>query len=560
MERFYKILARSWGGLHEAAFLLAAFALGSQFLGLIRDRLLAGRFGAGEELDIYYAAFRIPDLLFASVASLAAVTVLVPFFFEKLESDPSKIAVRRFMDGIFTVFLAALVVVAALVYVLVPRLAHWIVPGFSPDAVGEFVFLTRILLLSPFFFGVSNLFGTITQSLRRFTVFAAGPVLYNLGILGGILLFEPSFGIRGVVVGVVIGAFFHMAIQVPIIAREGLLPRPIWRPDLQDVGRVAMTSLPRTIALASSHVTATVLVAFASTIGEGSIAVFTFAMNLQSIPLAIVGVSYSVAAFPTLARLHTRGEYQEFLEEMTVAARHIVFWSIPAAVFFVVLRAQIVRTVLGSGAFDWTATRLVAAALACFAISVVAQSLVLLLVRGYYAMGDTRTPLLMNVTAAILTVVLGILLAASFSETPVFRYFVESLLRVSDIPGTTVLMLPLAFALGSLFNLGSLLWSFGRRFPEFFARIKQTILHVFASSVLMGFVSYNALNALDDFLDLDTFLGVFLQGLLSFVAGIIVHIFLLRILGNREAVEIAQSLRKRFWKERPIAPETEGVA
>jgi putative peptidoglycan lipid II flippase len=379
-EKLFRVLHRTWGNLHEAALLMAVFALLSQVLALFRDRLLASHFGAGEALDVYYAAFRIPDIIFVSVASLAAVTVLVPFLFQKLEEDPTRKAARRFMDDVFTTFLVVLVLTIILAAIFVPYVTHWIVPGFSSEAQEEFVLLTRILLLSPLLFGVSNLLGTITQSFGRFFVFALGPVLYNIGIISGIVIAEPIWGIRGVAYGVIMGACAHMLIQIPVVYREGLLPRLTLRPRLREIRRVVVTSLPRTLALASAQIAATILVGLASIMEKGSIAVFTLALNLQSIPLAIVGVSYSVAAFPALAKLFTKGEHDEFLKEITTAARHIVFWSLPATVLFVVLRAQVVRTAFGAGQFDWTATRLVAAALALFAISVVAQSLMLLLV------------------------------------------------------------------------------------------------------------------------------------------------------------------------------------
>ena len=125
---------------------------------------------------------------------------------------------------------------------------------------------------------------------------------------------------------------------------------------------------------------------------------------MQSVPLAIVGASYSLAAFPTLAGLWTKGDTRTFVSTLSTAMRHIFFWSVPALVLFVVLRAQIVRTVLGSGAFDWSDTRLTAASLALFAVSVVAQSAILLLTRAYYAAGKTRAPLFIAFGGALITV------------------------------------------------------------------------------------------------------------------------------------------------------------
>lgn len=300
VDRLLKMFNREWSGLHEAAFLLAGTAFFSQALGLVRDRLLAHQFGAGEKLDIYYAAFRVPDLIYASVASFVAVTVLIPFLLERMEQGEKKggkvgeqKGAKEFINSIFTSFVLLMTVVSAIVYLAVPYFGRSIVPGFSPAAYDQYILLTRILLLSPFLLGISNLFGSVTQSLRRFFVFAAGPILYNLGIIVGIVFLLPKFGLVGVVAGVVLGALLHLSIQLPVLISEHIVPRFTFRINWFDVKRVVLLSIPRTIALSATQIATIVLVQFASKIEVGSIAVFTLAMNLQSIPLSIVGMSYS---------------------------------------------------------------------------------------------------------------------------------------------------------------------------------------------------------------------------------------------------------------------------
>src|SRR3989338_7227448 len=215
--RLLRVFNREWSGLHEAAFLLAGTAILSQVLGLLRDRLLAGHFGAGESLDIYYAAFRVPDFLYASLASLVAVTVLIPFLLEHASAGgDSDAKAARFINRGFTVFVGVVALGCLLAYATMPRLAAFIVPGFSPELQTEFVTLSRILLLSPFLLGISNLFGSVTQSLRRFFVFAAGPILYNIGIIIGIIFLMPYWGVTGVVIGVLLGALFHVLIHLPL--------------------------------------------------------------------------------------------------------------------------------------------------------------------------------------------------------------------------------------------------------------------------------------------------------------------------------------------------------
>ena len=556
VQRLLRIFNREWSGLHEAAFLLGLTALFSQVLGLVRDRLLAHHFGAGMALDVYYAAFRIPDLLYASVASFVAVTVLIPFLLERIDGK-GVLAAREFINTIFTVFCLMMIIIIIVMFFLMPFFATLIVPGFGGAKLAEFIGLSRLLLISPFLLGLSNLFGALTQSLRRFFVFAAGPILYNIGIIIGILFFMPSLGLRGVAYGVLLGALMHVLIQVPVLLSEGILPRFVFSIHWPDIRRVVKLSIPRTIALSATNFAAMILIALASKMDTGSIAVFTFAMNLQSIPLAIVGMSYSVAAFPTLAKLWTGGNREQFLEQIVSATRHILFWSFPAIILFIVLRAQIVRTILGSGAFDWTATRLTAAALALFALSVVAQNLVLLLTRALYAMGRTKLPLYANVIGGLLMVGASFFFLNLFQHSLVFRFLIETLLRVSDTPRTSILMLPLGYSIGMLANLWILLMLLRKEFPTLLFRVKKAFMHTFSASIGMGFVAYHSLQVFALVFNQNTLLGIFAQGFFSGVIGICAGVFLLYLMDNRELEEIRIALHHKFWRQKPIVAEPE---
>jgi len=559
MDRILRVINKEWVGLHEAAFLLAGAAFLSQLLGLVRDRLLAEQFGAGSALDIYYSSFRVPDLIYASIASFVAVTVLIPFLLAIEKGSDIRERMTEFMDSIFTVFSLAMVVISAIAYVLMPYLATYIVPGFSHVEKEEFVFLSRVLLLSPFLLGISNLFGAVTQSLRRFFAFAMGPILYNAGIILGIVFLMPKLGLLGVVIGVLIGATLHVIIQLPILSREGIFPRFTLRPNLRIIKNVVHLSIPRTFALSVTHLSMMVLIAIASKIESGAIAVFMLAFNLQSIPLSIVGMSYSVAAFPTLTRLWGEGNRGAFLEQISTATRHIIFWSFPAIVMFIVLRAQIVRTILGSGEFDWTATRLTAALLALFSISIVAQSLVLLYTRAFYSMGRTKNVLYANISGAILVVVFSFALLFLYQESDVFRFFSETILRVSDISGTPVLMLALGYSLGLISNLVILGFMLSAVFSELWSELKISFLHSFSASVVMGFAAYHALQFFSKIFDMNSFWGIFLQGSLSGLIGISFGIFILRLMHSRELSEISESLRHKFWRAKPIAVEQDSL-
>jgi len=552
VRRFLKLFHRDFSGLHEAAYLLGVFALLSQILGLFRDRLLAHSFGASHLLDMYYASFRIPDLLFVSVASFASATAIVPFFIERINKGHEE--AKKFLNDIFTLFFIAMAVASLVAFVLMPVLAPYVVPGFSGADQAEVVFLARVLLLSPFLLGLSNLVGSVTQSVNKFFVFALSPVLYNLGIILGIVLLYPMFGILGMILGVVIGAFFHLAIQLPVILKEDFFPRFSAAVNWKSIRKVTLLSLPRTLAMSINNISVLLLITFASLISVGSISIFQFAYNLQSVPLSIIGVSYSVAAFPTMARLFANGEKKKFAEHITNAAKHIIFWSLPVIFLFIVLRAQIVRVILGSGRFNWDDTRLTAASLALFTISLVAQSLILLFTRGYYAAGNTKKPLVINFFSAMLIIVLAYFFTHSFSSQNSFFVFLQSSLKIQGIVGAGVILLPLAYSIGTIVNAVWQWIAFEREFAEGMTKeISRSFWHSLSASLAMGIVAYEGLNLFALVFDRDTFLGIFLQGFLAGILGIIAGIIVLIALKNPEFKTASVAMRHKFWKSQPIS-------
>ncbi len=559
VQRIFNILNKEVTGLHQAAYLLGLFAFFSQILALVRDRLLAGSFGAGSTLDVYYAAFRIPDFIFVSVASFVSVTVLIPFLADRInfEKEHNKENAQKFISDMFTVFIVVIIAITGIIFLFVPLFSDWIAPGFSMEQKKEFILLTRILLASPILLGLSSLLGSVTQVYRKFFIYVGAPILYNIGIIIGILFFYPIFGLYGVAMGVILGALLHFLIQIPVVLAHGLMPKFSFHINFSEIKKVVFLSFPRTLTLSSNHITLVVLVALASLMIDGSISIFNFSFNLQSVPLSVIGVSYSIAAFPTLSRLFSKGDRKAFCENIVMASRHIIFWSIPAIVLFIVLRAQIVRTILGSGQFDWSDTRLTAASLAVFSVSILAQSLQLLFVRGYYAAGRTRVPLFVNIFSAISTIALGFFLVHIFQTSQLFKYFIESLLRIDDIAGSSVVMLPLAYSIGIIANAGLLWVFFARDFKEFSLSLERTFAHSFAASIIMGFVAYRFLVFFSSIFDLDTFSGVFFQGFFAGIIGILVGILVMILLGNQEIAEIVYSIKHKIKGVVVVAPDKE---
>jgi len=561
VRRIFNLIHKEINGLHEAAYLLGAFALLSQILALFRDRLLAHFFGAGAVLDTYYAAFRLPDIIFVAIASIVSVYVLIPFLAEK--SSISKLKEKEFINTIFSAFFLIIITVSVIAFIFAPWLMKLFFPGLVDTAqFADLILLTRVLLLQPIFLGISNLFASITQIHRKFVLYALSPVLYNVGIIIGIVFFYPSFGFMGLGLGVVLGAVLHLAIQIPFIVKNKFLPKitlSIVGTRFNDVKKVIFLSLPRTLALSAHQISLLFLISFASLMASGSIAVFNLSFNLQSVPLTIIGVSYSVAAFPTLAKMFSNGQKKDFLEQVLTASKHIIFWSFPAIVLFIILRAQIVRVILGSGEFDWADTRLTAAALALFAVSIAAQGLVLLFVRGYYAAGNTKKPLILNLISAGLVILFAFGLGKLFAGSPTFQYFIESILRVEGIEGTSVLMLPLGYSIALILNAIAFWVMFQKDFKSFSVSLSKTFFQSLSASIIMGFVSYEFLNVFDDLFDIDTFWGIFSQGLFAGIVGIATGVMMLVLLGNKEIGEVWKSLHSKFWRADTVAVEQEEI-
>lgn len=548
------MLNREISGLHEAAYLLAACAIASQLLALLRDRLFAYTFGASRTLDIYYAAFRIPDLIFVAVASLVSISVLMPFLMEKFKEGEE--TGKRFVDASFSFFFVAIVGVSLAAFVLAPFVAPPLFPGFGGDPIrSHLIALTRIMLLSPIFLGLSNFLASITQMYNRFFIYAVSPLLYNIGIIVGVLFFYPLLGIAGLAWGVVLGACFHFLVQVPFIAEKKLFPRLRFPLEFRSIKNLALLSLPRTLALSANQIATFFLVAFGSLLSAGSIAVFNFSWNLQSVPLSIVGASYASAAFPALSRFISRGLRDTFLDQIIIAARHIIFWSMPMMALFVVLRAQIVRTILGAGHFSWSDTRLTAACLAIFIISVVPQSLLLLFVRGYYALGKTTKPLIINVLSSVFLVVLAYFLISFFKTHLVFRYFMEKLFKVDDIAGSAVLVLPLAYSIGTAFNALVHWLAFQNEFPGFSRPVLKTFFASFSAAVFMGYVAYLFLNVFDKVFNINTLVGIFLQGFFSGILGIAAGVLILALMKNEEIKDVWRTLHHKIWKAKIVGAD-----
>lgn len=549
IQRAFRFLSSEVLGLQRAVYILALCALLSSLLALFRDRFLAHAFGAGVTVDVYYAAFRIPDLIFVGVAALVSVYMLIPELARRTEAEK-----RDYIDTIIVGFLILATAVSCAAAIFAPSLLQALFPVLSAGGhLGELTLLTRIMLLQPILLGLSNILAALTQSRNRYTLYAISPLLYNGGIILGIVVFYPVWGIMGLAWGVVLGALLHCIIQIPSIVSDGYFKRVPRIIEPKALFETASLSIPRALALSMNQVAFLGLTALAGALSSGSIAIFMFAYNLASVPLSMIGASYSVAAFPTLASALSLGQRGEFIEHVGTAARFVFFWSLPIIALIVVLRAHIVRVVLGSGAFNWTDTRLTAAAFALFSLALAAQGISLLLVRGYYAAGRTFTPFLISAGTALGAVGLGSVLLGLFHNGALIPP-IEALLRIEDVPGSPVLVLAFSYALTSIVGAIVLTIAFERRFGGFFVHVARSLWQGIVASLAGGSGAYVTLLLLGPLTLSSTLASVFVRGFAGGVAGCIVAALAYSMLRNREFFEIYAVMRKRFSRFREPQP------
>lgn len=524
-------------GLHQAAYLLAALTLASQALALLRDRTFAHTFGAGQVLDLYYAAFRVPDLVFALVSSLVSAYVLIP----RITGMDREVTRRLLSESASFLFGVGGIICVAVAFFM-PQFLSLLYPSLvgSPH-YAEFVLLARILLLQPILLGLSGVLSSVTQVHRRFVLFAISPVLYNLGIILGTVVLYPHLGLPGIGIGVIIGAIAYLSVNIPVVMEAGVFPH-LRLPSMKIMASVVRDSIPRSLALGMGSITALLLTSMASRIGTGAVSVFTFAGNLEAVPLALIGSSYAVAAFPALSEASTPEKRSEFTRILYASARHIILWSIVSFGLIVVLRAHIVRVILGTGAFDWDATRLTAALFAIFAVGLVAQGLILLFSRALYAAHQSWRPFLYQLAGCALTVSLAFVFLAMPSEG--FPASLAAYLRVSDVPGTSVLLLALAATLGQIFLAILSLIALRDVTFDLARTLARPCIDGCVAALTGGAAAYITLVLAGDIAPLTTLLAVFTQGFIAGIVGLIASALALFFIENEEFRIVVNALGK----------------
>jgi putative peptidoglycan lipid II flippase len=426
----------------RAAGLVMALFVVSRALGLFREMAISHQFGTGGELDAYLAAFRLPDILFQIVAGGALASAFIPTFAGYLAQGDEEGAWRLASAVINLVFIltTALAFLAAL---FAPWLVETLItPGFTPERQVLTARLMRLMLLTPAVFGVSGVVMGILNARQHFLLPALAPILYNLGIIAGALVLAPGMGVEGLALGVVAGALGHLLVQGPGLLRHGLRYAPtlgLRDPGVHEVGRLM---LPRVAGLAAVQVNFLVNTILASGLAAGSLAALNYAWLLMLLPQGIFAQSVATAAFPTFSAQVAQGKRAEMQSTLAATLRAVLYLTIPAAVGLFVLREPLVEIIFQRGAFTEASTQMVGWALAFFVLGLPAHALLEVVVRAFYAMHDTRTPVMVGVAAMALNVILSLAFIAAFQSV---GWMPHGGLALSNSIATTTEMVVLLF-------------------------------------------------------------------------------------------------------------------
>ena len=409
----------SSSGILGAVLVIGISFLGSRLLGAARAVVIADQYGTSVELDAFWVAMRLPELVFQLLAGATLASAFIPVYARVLQQR-GDYAAWRVASIVLNWVLIGTIVLAGIIFVA----ADWIVPALAPglgedsgqaDAVmADAIFLTRVLLLSPILFAVSGMITGMLHARRHFILPGISPMLYNLAIILGALLLPSELGVEALVIGVIAGSGLHLMIQLPALSAVGARLRPHLNLRDRDVREVLRLMGPRMLGLAAAQINLIVLTFFGSLVGDSSISALNFAWLILMFPVGIFGMSLATAIFPTLAERAVDGGAPAVRQLVDRALRFSLFLAIPASVGMLLLRESIVSTLLEHGAFDAAATQLVSDALLFYSVGLFAHAAIEILSRGFYALGDTRTPVSLAVGSMLLNLVLSATLVGPF--------------------------------------------------------------------------------------------------------------------------------------------------
>lgn len=509
------------GDILSAGFTIMFLSMVSGIFGLIRDRLLATHFTA-DLVGIYFAAFVIPDNIFQILVLSAVGAAFIPVF-TKYQREGNQ---WQFTAAMLHISLLIFLILIVLVFIFMEPLSSLLVPGIQkedPRHIALLVNLTRIILVAQIFFVFSYFCTGILQSYQRFLVPASGALFYNIGIIAGILLFAPTFGMYGVAIGILLGALMHLLIQLPFVLRLGFSYRfTFFHPGVMEIAKLMA---PRAVSLAIERVKFTVETVLASLISLSSITFLNFASHVAVFPVSLFGAAIAQAAFPFLSKAQAEGNMEEFKKQTVLSLTHIAFFLAPAAVLLVVLHTPLVRLIFGAPKFSWEATFLTSWTLVFLAIGLFSQGASTILARAFYARFDTKTPLVMTLISSAVSIMLGVFFVLQL-KLPVWSLGLSTTIGISL--NAFLLFIVLDKKVGG--------------FPHF--QLTLSLAKILLNSAFLGIFSYVLFKMLEPFFNTNYGLPLLFFTLIVALSSGLFYLFLSFIFNLEEYQAIFQFFKK----------------
>ena len=458
----------------RAGLIVSGAFLVSRILGFVRVFVIAGAFGSTPELDAFFAAFRLPDLIFQLVAAGALTSALIPIVTGLFTTNEMPRA-WRVVSTVVNLMLIGLAVLATTLFIMAPVIVPRITPGFGPAQLDQTIELTRIMLLSPVFLALGSVATSVLNAGNRFTAAAIAPIAYNLAIIGAAILLGPTFGVEGLALGVVAGSLCHLLVQLrPLLAMGFRYQRKIEGDD-PEARHALVLMAPRAIGLGATQITFIVVTSLATMLGAGAVSDFNFAFVMLQIPLGIIGVPLGIVVMPTLSREAALGNEAGFAALLTRALRLLIYVMVPMSVVAVVVRQPFVEVLFGGGKVSQDDLDVIAFTFAWFLIGLTAHALIAVLARAFYARQDTVTPVVWAVAAVGINTTLAVILVGPLG-----------------LGG-----LALAIAVAAWVEAIALIVVLRRRLPSFpLAGMGRVALEAIGASLVAGGAAYVVLGAI----------------------------------------------------------------
>lgn len=528
-------------GVQSAATLLMVTMFLSNVLGLLRDAILANTIPL-DQLDTYYAAFRLPDFLFNLFILGAISSAFIPIFLE-LKTKEGEESAWRLSQNLMHLALMVLIVLGGVLLLGMPQFLPHFVPGFSDEKIAQTVPLARILLLSPFCFAVSYIVGGILNANKKFFAYALAPLVYNLAIIiGGFT--SPYFGIKGVAWAVVIGALLHLLIQIPTLVSLRYKYQFVLDPKDKNVQRIIKLMIPRSITLGMTQLMLLYFTRIGSRLPSGAVSIFTITNNFQTAPIAIFAAAIGTAVFPFLGQAQSEQNKEQYRSLLTNSLRGMFYFIIPSMTLLWVLRAHIIRLFLALNHQTWADTIRAIDTFGWFIMALAAQGFMFIMIRAFYAAKDTRRPMYISIVSGIIAILLARLLANI----------------IQDVPA-----LSLAFALSVIIEAFLLLVVFEHHHPDSidYKPLMGTLVTATTFAVLSAFMARLVLSVVSEGLFVPaeglgtTHISTLLVALIAGGAAGVITYLLLSYLAKR--TELLWILPKRAVQS-VLLPESEEIA